>query len=152
MTLKELRKTCGLTQKDAADITRTSLRSFASYETDEDKADQLKLQRIKEILEEYADNDTNILKGKVLLITGGTGSFGNAVLNRFLKTDIGEIRIFSRDEKKQDDMRHEYQAKYPECFQKIKWGIIRLWNQKWRYGKTWKESEWNQIPFCPEQQ
>ncbi|MDP3441257.1 MAG: polysaccharide biosynthesis protein [Ignavibacteria bacterium] len=45
---------------------------------------------------------------KTLLITGGTGSFGNAVLNRFLKTDIGEIRIFSRDEKKQDDMRHQY--------------------------------------------
>ena len=48
------------------------------------------------------------------MITGGTGSFGNAVLNRFLATDIREIRIFSRDEKKQDDMRHEYQAKYPE--------------------------------------
>ena len=47
---------------------------------------------------------------KTLLITGGTGSFGNAVLNRFLQTDIGEIRIFSRDEKKQDDMRHEFQA------------------------------------------
>ena len=45
---------------------------------------------------------------KVLLITGGTGSFGNAVLNRFLDTDIGEIRIFSRDEKKQDDMRKRY--------------------------------------------
>lgn len=51
----------------------------------------------------------DIFKGKTLLITGGTGSFGNAVLNRFLKTDIGEIRIFSRDEKKQDDMRHQYQ-------------------------------------------
>ena len=51
---------------------------------------------------------------KVLLITGGTGSFGNAVLNRFLATDIGEIRVFSRDEKKQDDMRHEFQAKCPE--------------------------------------
>ena len=50
------------------------------------------------------------------MITGGTGSFGNAVLNRFLKTDIAEIRIFSRDEKKQDDMRHEYQAKYPEDY------------------------------------
>ena len=61
--------------------------------------------------------------GKTLMITGGTGSFGNAVLNRFLKTDIGEIRIFSRDEKKQDDMRHEYQAKYPDEFQKIKFYI-----------------------------
>ncbi len=57
------------------------------------------------------------------MITGGTGSFGNAVLNRFLKTDIGEIRIFSRDEKKQDDMRHEYQAKYPEDCGKIKFYI-----------------------------
>ncbi len=64
-----------------------------------------------------------MFKGKTLLITGGTGSFGNAVLNRFLKTDIGEIRIFSRDEKKQDDMRHEYQAKYPEFANKIKFYI-----------------------------
>ena len=61
--------------------------------------------------------------GKSLMITGGTGSFGNAVLNRFLDTDIGEIRIFSRDEKKQDDMRHEYQAKYPEVSNKIKFYI-----------------------------
>jgi len=64
-----------------------------------------------------------MFKNKTLLITGGTGSFGNAVLNRFLKTDIGEIRIFSRDEKKQDDMRHEYQAKYPEYSNKIKFYI-----------------------------
>lgn len=60
---------------------------------------------------------------KTLLITGGTGSFGNAVLNRFLCTDIGEIRIFSRDEKKQDDMRHEFQAKMPEVADKIKFYI-----------------------------
>ena len=60
---------------------------------------------------------------KTLLITGGTGSFGNAVLNRFLNTDIGEIRIFSRDEKKQDDMRHEFQAKMPEVAEKIKFYI-----------------------------
>ena len=65
----------------------------------------------------------NIFKNKTLLITGGTGSFGNAVLNRFLDTDIKEIRIFSRDEKKQDDMRHEYQAKYPEISNKIKFYI-----------------------------
>ena len=64
-----------------------------------------------------------LFTGKTLLITGGTGSFGNAVLNRFLTTDIGEIRIFSRDEKKQDDMRHEYQAKYPEFADKIKFYI-----------------------------
>ena len=60
---------------------------------------------------------------KTLLITGGTGSFGNAVLNRFLQTDIGEIRIFSRDEKKQDDMRHEFQAKMPEAAEKISFYI-----------------------------
>ena len=60
-----------------------------------------------------------LFTNKTLLITGGTGSFGNAVLNRFLQTDIGEIRIFSRDEKKQDDMRHEFQAKMPEVAEKI---------------------------------
>ena len=65
----------------------------------------------------------SLFKGKTLMITGGTGSFGNAVLNRFLKTDIGEIRIFSRDEKKQDDMRHEFQAKMPEVADKIKFYI-----------------------------
>ena len=64
-----------------------------------------------------------MFKNKTLLITGGTGSFGNAVLNRFLESDIGEIRIFSRDEKKQDDMRHEYQAKFPEVSHKIKFYI-----------------------------
>ena len=64
-----------------------------------------------------------IFTNKTLLITGGTGSFGNAVLNRFLKTDIGEIRIFSRDEKKQDDMRHEFPAKMPEVAEKIKFYI-----------------------------
>uniref|UniRef100_UPI004056B5C7 polysaccharide biosynthesis protein n=1 Tax=Agathobacter sp. TaxID=2021311 RepID=UPI004056B5C7 len=62
-------------------------------------------------------------KDKVLMITGGTGSFGNAVLNRFLETDIKEIRVFSRDELKQDNMRHEYQAKYPNDFHKIKFYI-----------------------------
>ncbi|WP_095174808.1 MULTISPECIES: polysaccharide biosynthesis protein [Blautia] len=65
----------------------------------------------------------NLFTGKTLMITGGTGSFGNAVLNRFLQTDIGEIRIFSRDEKKQDDMRHEFQAKMPEVADKIKFYI-----------------------------
>lgn len=62
-------------------------------------------------------------KDKTLLITGGTGSFGNAVLNGFLETDIKEIRIFSRDEKKQDDMRHAFQAKMPEASNKIKFFI-----------------------------
>ena len=65
----------------------------------------------------------SIFAGKTLMITGGTGSFGNAVLNRFLDTDIGEIRIFSRDEKKQDDMRHEFQATMPEASAKIKFFI-----------------------------
>ena len=65
----------------------------------------------------------SVFKDKVLLITGGTGSFGNAVLNRFLRTDIGEIRIFSRDEKKQDDMRHDFQARMPEVANKIKFYI-----------------------------
>ncbi len=65
----------------------------------------------------------SLFTGKTLMITGGTGSFGNAVLNRFLKTDIGEIRVFSRDEKKQDDMRHEFQAKMPEVAEKIKFYI-----------------------------
>jgi len=62
----------------------------------------------------------SLFTNKTLLITGGTGSFGNAVLNRFLRTDIGEIRVFSRDEKKQDDMRHEFQVKMPEAAEKIK--------------------------------
>ncbi|MEF9955433.1 MAG: nucleoside-diphosphate sugar epimerase/dehydratase [Clostridium sp.] len=64
-----------------------------------------------------------MFNNKTILITGGTGSFGNAVLNRFLTTDIGEIRIFSRDEKKQDDMRHEYQVHFPEVSDKIKFFI-----------------------------
>ena len=63
------------------------------------------------------------MTNKTLLITGGTGSFGNATLNRFIKTDIKEIRIFSRDEKKQDDMRHQYQLEYPEYAHKIKYYI-----------------------------
>ena len=62
----------------------------------------------------------SLFENKTLMITGGTGSFGNVVLNRFLKTDIGEIRIFSRDEKKQDDMRHDFQIRMPEVADKIK--------------------------------
>ena len=65
----------------------------------------------------------SIFVNKTLMITGGTGSFGNAVLNRFLDTDIREIRVFSRDEKKQDDMRHEFQAKLPQAANKIKFFI-----------------------------
>ncbi len=66
---------------------------------------------------------SSVFCGKTLLITGGTGSFGNAVLHRFLATDIGEIRVFSRDEKKQDDMRHEFQATFPEHADKIRFYI-----------------------------
>ena len=71
-----------------------------------------------------------MFKDKVLLITGGTGSFGNAVAKRFLTSDIKEIRILSRDEKKQDDMRHEYQQKYPKYYQKLKFyiGDVRDYN------------------------
>ena len=65
----------------------------------------------------------SLFKDKTLMITGGTGSFGNAVLNRFLTTDIGEIRVFSRDEKKQDDMRHDFQVRMPEVAEKIKFYI-----------------------------
>lgn len=65
----------------------------------------------------------SLFKDKTLMITGGTGSFGNVVLNRFLKTDIGEIRVFSRDEKKQDDMRHDFQVRMPEVAEKIKFYI-----------------------------
>lgn len=64
-----------------------------------------------------------LYKGKTLLITGGTGSFGHTVLKHFLNTDIGQIRIFSRDEKKQDDMRHELQANYPDVASKVKFYI-----------------------------
>lgn len=66
---------------------------------------------------------TTAFNGKTLMITGGTGSFGNTVLKHFLRTDIGEIRIFSRDEKKQDDMRHALQVNYPEAASKVRFYI-----------------------------
>lgn len=65
----------------------------------------------------------SLFKGKTLMITGGTGSFGNAVLKHFISSDIGQIRIFSRDEKKQDDMRHAFQAEMPEAAEKIRFFI-----------------------------
>ena len=108
MSLKETRKKCKLTQKDAAKIVDVPLRTYVQYELDEAKASKLKLERMIEKLNEFAQKDTSILKDKVLLITGGTGSFGHAVVDRFLDTDIKEIRILSRDEKKQDDMRKAY--------------------------------------------
>lgn len=91
---------------------------------------------------------------KTLLITGGTGSFGNAVLNRFLKTDISEIRIFSRDEKKQDDMRHKYQARYPEYSEKIKFylGDVRdiqsVRNTMYRVDYIFHAAALKQVPSC----
>ena len=110
MTLKEIRKNCKITQKRAAQIVGVSQRTYVQYELDESKADVLRLERMKEKLLEFAASDTSILKGKVLLITGGTGSFGHAVVDRFLQTDIKEIRILSRDEKKQFDMRRLYDS------------------------------------------
>ena len=108
MTLKSIRKSAHLTQKRASEIVEVPLRTYVEYEKDEEGANPLKLERMKEILMEYAAKDTSILKDKVLLITGGTGSFGHAVVDRFLDTDVKEIRILSRDEKKQDDMRQAY--------------------------------------------
>ncbi len=96
----------------------------------------------------------SLFKDKVLLITGGTGSFGNAVLNRFLQTDISEIRIFSRDEKKQDDMRHEFQAKMPEVAGKIKFfiGDVRDYNsvKNAMYGVDYvfHAAALKQVPSC----
>lgn len=72
----------------------------------------------------------SVFQDKILLITGGTGSFGNAVLRRFLNSDIKEIRIFSRDEKKQDDMRHHLQAQYPEVAGKVKFYIGDVRNRE----------------------
>ncbi len=95
-----------------------------------------------------------MFKNKTLLITGGTGSFGNAVLNRFLKTDIGEIRIFSRDEKKQDDMRHEFQAKMPEAAGKIKFfiGDVRdiqsIKNAMYGVDYVFHAAALKQVPSC----
>lgn len=95
-----------------------------------------------------------MFKDRTLLITGGTGSFGNAVLDRFLDSDIKEIRIFSRDEKKQDDMRHEYQAKYPELSGKIKFYIGDVRNiQSIREAMTgvdyvFQAAALKQVPSC----
>ena len=91
MTLKETRKNCKLTQEEAAKVVGTSLRTYVTYEKDESKADHLKLSRMIEILNEYAAKDTSILKDKVLLITGGTGSFGHAVVDNIL---ISLISVF----------------------------------------------------------
>src|SRR5574344_136631 len=95
-----------------------------------------------------------MFKNKTLLITGGTGSFGNAVLNRFLKTDIGEIRIFSRDEKKQEDMRHDFQARMPEVADKVKFyiGNVRelssVQNAMYGVDYIFHASALKQVPSC----
>lgn len=93
-------------------------------------------------------------KDKTLLITGGTGSFGNAVLNRFLNTDIKEIRIFSRDELKQDNMRHEYQAKYSKSFHKLKFhigdvrDIASIKNAMYSVDYVYHAAALKQVPSC----
>lgn len=96
----------------------------------------------------------SIFKDKVLMVTGGTGSFGNAVVTRFLESDIREIRILSRDEKKQDDMRHLLQSKYPEAFSKVKFyiGDIRDYNSICDHFKgvdyVFHAAALKQVPSC----
>ncbi len=96
----------------------------------------------------------SIFKGKVLMVTGGTGSFGNAVVRRFLESDIKEIRILSRDEKKQDDMRHLLQSKYPNSFAKVKFyiGDIRDYNSICDYFNgvdyVFHAAALKQVPSC----
>ena len=96
----------------------------------------------------------SIFKDKVLLVTGGTGSFGNAVVRRFLESDIKEIRIVSRDEKKQDDMRHLFQSKYPNHFTKVKFyiGDIRDYNSICDHFKgvdyVFHAAALKQVPSC----
>lgn len=93
-------------------------------------------------------------RDSTLMITGGTGSFGNTVLKKFLSTDIGEIRIFSRDEKKQDDMRHELQAKYPEYANKVKFYIGDVRNSQsikdamWGVDYVFHAAALKQVPSC----
>ena len=92
--------------------------------------------------------------GATLMITGGTGSFGNTVLKHFLETDIGEIRIFSRDEKKQDDMRHDLQARFPDCAQKVKFYIGDVRNAQsirdamWGVDYVFHAAALKQVPSC----
>lgn len=95
-----------------------------------------------------------MFRDKTLLITGGTGSFGNAVMNRFLNTDIKQIRIFSRDEKKQDDMRHVYQVKYPDAAEKIRFfiGDVRdlasVHNAMYDVDYVFHAAALKQVPSC----
>ena len=92
--------------------------------------------------------------GAALMITGGTGSFGNTVLKHFLTTDIGEIRIFSRDEKKQDDMRHDLQARFPDYANKVKFHIGDVRNPQsikdamWGVDYVFHAAALKQVPSC----
>ena len=92
--------------------------------------------------------------GATLMITGGTGSFGNTVLKHFLTTDIGEIRIFSRDEKKQDDMRHDLQARFPDYAHKVKFfiGNVRfpqsIRDAMWGVDYVFHAAALKQVPSC----
>ncbi len=92
--------------------------------------------------------------GATLMITGGTGSFGNTVLKHFLTTDIGEIRIFSRDEKKQDDMRHDLQARFPEHASKVKFYVGDIRNAQsikdamWGVDYVFHAAALKQVPSC----
>ncbi|MBQ7596649.1 MAG: polysaccharide biosynthesis protein, partial [Clostridia bacterium] len=95
-----------------------------------------------------------MFEGKTLLITGGTGSFGSTVLKRFIKSDIKEIRIFSRDEKKQDDMRHFYQAFYPDEYEKLRFfiGDVRdpasIKNAMYGVDYVFHAAALKQVPSC----
>ena len=92
--------------------------------------------------------------GATLMITGGTGSFGNTVLKHFLTSDIGEIRIFSRDEKKQDDMRHDLQMRFPEFAGKVKFHIGDVRNKQsikdamWGVDYVFHAAALKQVPSC----
>nr|MCR4615909.1 polysaccharide biosynthesis protein [Clostridiales bacterium] len=96
----------------------------------------------------------SVYNGATLMITGGTGSFGNTVLKHFLTSDIGEIRIFSRDEKKQDDMRHDLQARMPEFAKKVKFFIGDVRNAQsikdamWGVDYVFHAAALKQVPSC----
>ena len=96
----------------------------------------------------------SVYSGATLMITGGTGSFGNTVLKHFLSTDIGEIRIFSRDEKKQDDMRHDLQVRYPGHADKVRFYIGDVRNAQsirdamWGVDYVFHAAALKQVPSC----
>lgn len=105
--LKKLRKSLKLTQKEASDIVGVPLRTYASYERTESKADPLKLERIKEILSHHQVACKDTIRDSVILILGGTGNLGHVLARHCLDKGAKEIRILSRDEKKQSLMREE---------------------------------------------